>query len=109
MILHTNKTVKIKHTNKTIRLPEDLKRQIALFWKEQIKNNQHLFNGEDWNVTKMEELNNEIILHLEKTNYAHYLYDERHGIEEMIHVHVVVERSIKTVVEEMHKFKNKSF
>ena len=31
MILHTNKTIKIKHTNKTIRLPEDLKKQIDLF------------------------------------------------------------------------------
>ncbi len=89
MILHTNKTIKIKHTNKTIRLPEDLKKQIDLFWKEQIKNNQHLFNGEDWNVTKMEELNNEIILHLEKTNYAHYLYDERHGIEEKYACHKI--------------------
>ena len=82
MIIHTNKKVVTKTMHKNMYLPEELKEQIKIFWKEQVKNNAHLFNGETWNVTKMEEKQDEVVLTLEKTDYAHYIYDERCGVND---------------------------
>ena len=81
MVIHTNKKVKLKTIHKMMDLPENLKNEIKLFWQEQVKDNPNLFNGETWNVTKMEELEDTILFTIEKTDYAHYIYDERHGIE----------------------------
>lgn len=81
MVIHTNKKVKLKTIHKMMNLPEKLKNEIKLFWQEQVKDNPNLFNGETWNVTKMEELEDTILFTIEKTDYAHYIYDERHGID----------------------------
>lgn len=87
MVIHTNKKVKLKTIHKMMALPQELKNEINKFWQEQVKQNPNLFNGEVWNVTKMEEMQNEIVLTLEKTDYAHYLYDERHGVDEKYACH----------------------
>lgn len=82
MIIHTNKKVITKTIHRKMELPKHLKEEIEIFWEEQVKDNPNLFNGEVWNVTKIEERENNIILTLEKTDYAHYIYDERHGIDD---------------------------
>ena len=87
MVIHTKKQVKTKTIHKKMNLPKDLRDKIDKFWEEQVKENPNLFNGEVWNVTKMEENKDDIVLTIEKTDYAHYLYDERHGIEEKYACH----------------------
>lgn len=87
MVINTNKKVRLKTIHDKMYLPEQLKKEIEIFWEEQTKENPNLFNGEVWNVTKMEEMKDEIVLTLEKTDYAHYIYDERHGIDEKYACH----------------------
>ena len=87
MVIHTKKQVKTKTIHKRMNLPQSLRDKIDEFWKKQVKVNPNLFNGEVWNVTKMEENKDNILLTIEKTDYAHYLYDERHGIEEKYACH----------------------
>lgn len=87
MVIHTKKQVKTKTIHKRMNLPQNLREKIDIFWNEQVVKNPNLFNGEVWNVTKMEENKDDIILIIEKTDYAHYLYDERHGIEEKYACH----------------------
>ena len=87
MVIQTKKPVTTNTIHKMMNLPQNLRNKIDEFWKEQVRKNPNLFNGEVWNVTKMEENADQIILTLEKTDYAHYLYDERHGIEEKYACH----------------------
>ena len=87
MVIHTKKQVKTKTIHKRMNLPQSLRDKIDIFWNEQVKENPNLFNEEVWNVTKMEENKEDILLTIEKTDYAHYLYDERHGIEEKYACH----------------------
>ena len=82
MVIHTNKKVVTKTMHRKMDLPEEIKVEIATFWQEQVKDNPNLFNGEIWNVTKMGEQGNKVVLTLNKTDYAHYIYDERHGIDD---------------------------
>lgn len=82
MVISSAKEVVLKDMHKKMDLPEGLKRKIEEFWKTQIEENPHLFNGKVWNVTGKEENLQSIQLILEETDYAHYLYDERHGVEE---------------------------
>lgn len=81
MLVQLNKKIEIIKEDGIFQIPEDLKKQIQEFWKEQIKENPYLFNGETWNVVKKEETENAIKLYIQKTDYAHYLFDERVGIE----------------------------
>ena len=87
MVIHTKKQVKTKTIHKRMNLPQSLRDKIDEFWKKQVEVNPNLFNGEVWNVTKMEDNKDNILLTIEKTDYAHYLYDERHGIEEKYACH----------------------
>lgn len=82
MIIHTNKKVITKTIHRKMDLPKLLKEKIKIFWQEQVKDNPNLFNGETWNVTKMEQQEDKVVLTLEKTDYAHYIYDERHGVND---------------------------
>ena len=65
---------------KNVELPKDIVEKIKIFWQKQVEENPHLFNGEVWSVTKFEELKDRLRLTVQKTNYAHYLYDERVGL-----------------------------
>lgn len=89
MVIHTKKPVITKTIHKKMDLPQCLRDEINSFWNEQVAKNPNLFNGEVWNVTKMEETDISIIFTIELTDYAHYLYDERHGIEEKYACHNV--------------------
>ena len=81
MIIKVNKKIEAIKSDKELQLPEDLRKEIEKFWEEQVKLNPHLFNGQVWSVVKFEELPDKLRLTIQKTNYAHYLYDERVGIE----------------------------
>lgn len=81
MVIKINKKIEVVKIEKTLKLPENLKNQIEDFWEKQIEENPHLFNGEVWSVTKFEELPDKIKIGIQRTNYAHYLFDERIGIE----------------------------
>lgn len=81
MIKRINKTIKLVYENRIKILPEGLKNKINIFWEECIKQNPTLFNGEDYVVEKFEENDDEIVMHVVKSDFAHYLYDERVGIK----------------------------
>ena len=81
MVIKLNKKLEIVKSKKDVDLPKDTLDKIETFWKKQVEENSHLFNGEVWSVTKFEELKDRIRITIQKTNYAHYLYDERIGLE----------------------------
>lgn len=81
MVVKLNKKIEVIKKEGVFKLPEDLQKKIENFWEKQVEENPHLFNGEVYNVTKFEELQDKIKISIQKTNYAHHLFDERVGIE----------------------------
>lgn len=81
MVIKVNKKIEVTKIEEKLQLPQNLQIQIENFWKKQLIENPHLFNGEIWSVTKFQELPDKIKMSIQKTNYAHYLFDERVGIE----------------------------
>lgn len=81
MVIKLNKKIEVIKLDNDLQLPLELENKIKSFWNEQLKDNPHLFNGEIWSVVGFEELLDRIIISIQKTNYAHYLYDERVSIE----------------------------
>ena len=67
-----------------IKLPEDLNKKINIFWEDAIKKTPSLWNGELLCVNEFveDEKNKKIDIICRKSNYAHYLYNERIGIEQ---------------------------
>lgn len=76
------KNIILKFENREINLPEELKEKIENFWKKTVKENPNLYNGQDFVVESIKETEENIEMLIVKTNYAHYLYDERIGIQE---------------------------
>lgn len=81
MEIELHKKLEIIRDKKDVELPKNIVEKIKIFWQKHVEENPHLFNGEVWSVTKFEELEDRIRLIIQKTNYAHYLYDERVGLE----------------------------
>lgn len=73
------KGIKIKAyiEDEKLNLPKEIQIKIDEFWKKATKETPDLWNGELMCVEKCVKENNEIILTCKKTNYSHYLYDER--------------------------------
>lgn len=82
MIIEINKPLEIKLEKEKIQLPNALKEKIEVFWKDVINEHPNFWDGEDILVQKFEDLNDKIVLSCKKTNYSHYLYDERIGIND---------------------------
>ena len=82
MIKRIVKSINLEYTGKNINLPKSLNDKIEDFWNKAIIETPTLYNGEDYAVEDVTETENEIIMKVSKTNYAHYLYDERIGIDE---------------------------
>lgn len=80
-IVKINKPIIIKFENREIKLPIELKRNIKKFWMDAIKDNPNLYNGQDYVVESIKETKENIEMIVVKSNYAHYLYDERVGIQ----------------------------
>ena len=81
-IIKITKPIKIKYEERETKLPENIKEKIDDFWKKAVEENPNLYNGPDYTIEKIEENEKEIKMIATKTNYAHYLYDERIGIKE---------------------------
>ena len=81
MVIKLDKELEIIKGEKNVELPKDILGKIESFWQKQVEINPHLFNGEVWSITNFEELEDKFRLTVQKTNYAHYLYDERVGLE----------------------------
>ena len=72
--------IKIKIEDKQIELPKELKIKIEEFWKQCKFENSNLWNGELMYVDEYKTEGNSIVINCKKSNYAHYLYDERIGL-----------------------------
>jgi len=70
-------TIKINAINEQFELPEKIKRKIEEFWNQCKLENPNLWNGELMCVGEYKREGEEIIITCKKSNYAHYLYDER--------------------------------
>ncbi len=81
MVIKLNKKLEIVKEEENVFLPQKLQKEIKSFWEKQVEANPHLFNGEVWSVSRFEELDEKIRITIQKTNYAHYLYDERVGLK----------------------------
>lgn len=73
-------TINVKIEDKVIKLPEEIKRKIEEFWNKCELENPNLWNGELMCVGECRREGNKIIIVCQKSNYAHYLYDERIGL-----------------------------
>lgn len=82
MIKRIVKSINLEYTGQNMNLPKDLNDKIEDFWRKAIIETPTLYNGEDYSVENVTETENEIIMRVSKTNYAHYLYDERIGIDD---------------------------
>ena len=82
MIKRIVKSINLEYTGQNMNLPKDLNDKIEDFWRKAIIETPTLYNGEDYSVENVIETENEIIMKVSKTNYAHYLYDESIGIDD---------------------------
>ena len=83
-IIKITKPIIIKYEERETKLSKDIKEKIEIFWKKAAEENPNLYNGPDYTIEKIEENENEIKMIATKTNYAHYLYDERVGIKDKL-------------------------
>lgn len=81
-IIKISKPIIIKYQERETKLSKELKEKIEEFWKKAVEENPNLYNGTDYTIEKIEENKNEIKMIATRTNYAHYLYDERVEIKE---------------------------
>ena len=81
-IIKLDKPFILKFEDRKINLPNELKENIERFWKDAVKDNPNLYNGQDYVVETVKETEKEIEMLVVKSDYAHYLYDERVGIKE---------------------------
>ena len=78
MIKNIGKTIiKVKLEDERFELPEEIERKIEEFWKQCKAENSNLWNGELMCVGECKRKGNQIEITCKKSNYAHYLYDER--------------------------------
>lgn len=81
-IIKIEKSVILKFEDREINLPIEIKENIKKFWNNAIQENPNLYNGQDYVVETVNETQDKIEMLIVKSNYAHYLYDERIGIKE---------------------------
>lgn len=74
--------IKVIVENKKIELPEEIQKKINEHWEQAQKENPNIWNGEITCVADCTINEKEIIITCKKSNYAHYLYDERIGVSE---------------------------
>lgn len=75
-----NKKIIIEYEDKKVNLPKDIREKIEKNWEEIVRDNPNLWNGDVTRTSKYYETNNELHILCERTDYAHYLYDERIGL-----------------------------
>lgn len=75
-----NQKLIITYEGTKVILPKEIRENIDSNWKEFTNQNPNLWNGDVTRVSKYFENNNEIHILCQKTDYAHYLYEERKGL-----------------------------
>ena len=81
MVKNIEKTItKVEIKDEQLKLPKEILGKIDEFWKQCKSENPNLWNGELMCVEKCNRESNQILITCKKTNYAHYLYDERIGL-----------------------------
>ncbi len=81
MVKNIEKTItKVEIKDEQLKLPKEILGKIDEFWKQCKSENPNLWNGELMCVEKCKRESNQILITCKKTNYAHYLYDERIGL-----------------------------
>ena len=75
-----NKKIQIAVSEEKVVLPQEIQEKIEEHWEKVISQTPDLWNGEIMCVSKYHETENEIQIICKKSNYAHYLYDERIGL-----------------------------
>lgn len=75
-----NQKLIITYEDTKVVLPKEIREKIDNNWNEFIHQNPNLWNGDVTRVSKYFENNNEIHIFCQKTDYAHYLYEERKGL-----------------------------
>lgn len=73
-------TIKVKIEDKQFELPDEIRRKVEEFWNQCILENPNLWNGELMCVGECRRVGDQILITCKKSNYAHYLYDERIGL-----------------------------
>lgn len=73
-------TIKVKIEDEQFELPYEIKRKVEEFWNQCILENPNLWNGELMCVGEFKREGDQIVITCKKSNYAHYLYDERIGL-----------------------------
>lgn len=73
-------TIEVKVEDKKFELPKEIRIKIEEFWNQCILENPNLWNGELMCVGDCKRDGNQILITCQKSNYAHYLYDERIGL-----------------------------
>lgn len=63
-----------------IAFPIEIRQKIEEHWKKVVEENSNLWNGEIVCVTDCRETETELTMVCQKSDYAHYLYDERIGL-----------------------------
>ena len=75
-----DKNIIIKYEDRYIDLPKKLKEQIHDFWNKAKRDNPNLFDGQNFIIESISENEGTIEFKAVKSNYSHYLYNERVGI-----------------------------
>ena len=73
--------IKIEYNSTKIDLPVEIKKQIDSFWEDAISSNPNIWNGDLICVSKYVQNGDEVIITCQKSNFSHYLYDERIGLD----------------------------
>lgn len=75
-----NKNLIITYEDKYVVLPDEIRKKIDRNWKEFVKENPNLWNGDVTRVSEYSENDDEINIVCQNSDYAHYLYEERMGL-----------------------------
>ena len=71
----------INYSPEKIELPNEIKKKIDLFWQDAVNSNPNIWDGDVVFVSNFEINDNEIIITCQKSNFSHYLYCERIGMD----------------------------
>lgn len=72
--------IKVRIEDGQFELPQEISNKIDVFWENAKKDTPGLWNGELMCVGEYRRQGDEIFITCKKSNYSHYLYDERIGL-----------------------------
>ena len=75
-----NVQIRAELSSEKFELPLKFKQEIEKFWDKASKENTNLWNGEQICVSEFKRSEEKIMITCKKSDYAHYLYDERIGL-----------------------------